>query len=471
MRPGLLLALLCLTAFLGVAVEEAQAQTTATLSITAPADANEGDSGTRDIFVTVTLSTGVANTTDYDICFSGTATIDTTQAGTIPAAADYQPIATIARITMAWAGNCITTGFIGSNQTGASFPIGIRVKGDTEAESDETVIATLSLRGSNTGITLGTSVVTHTILDDDSTPSVMVPIDWALKPADVEGGDRFRLLFVTSTGRNATSTHIADYNAFVQARAKAGHSAITDDMGDQFKVLGSTATVDARDNTETTGAGVQIYWLNGAKVADDYADFYDGSWDSSLFRNESGNAAGAQFSVWTRSNADGTRHFFPLGDNVLVRGGNPGQGHPHLSAFSSNAISQQYRLYGLSPVFEVAKPTTVWIRGSVTVDVCELNGGEVPASVCESDDSSPERQQCEAAWTPAWAKPGRWRASRCRRPTSTRRGPRWPPSAPMTPAPHTCRSATAATRSRSRRAVPPAGSRWGCRRSWGRARR
>ena len=47
----------------------------------------------------------------------------------------------------------------------------------------------------------------------------------------------------------------------------------------QFRVVGSTAAVDARDNTSTTGRGVPIYWLNGAKVADHYADFYNGNWD------------------------------------------------------------------------------------------------------------------------------------------------------------------------------------------------
>ncbi len=55
--------------------------------------------------------------------------------------------------------------------------VGIRVKGDTDAESDETVIATLSLRGSNEGVTLGTSVVTHTILDDDTpAPEISVSL-------------------------------------------------------------------------------------------------------------------------------------------------------------------------------------------------------------------------------------------------------------------------------------------------------
>ena len=345
------------------------------------------------------------NPTNYRVCFTGTATIDTTQAGTIPAAADYQPVDIIGGSGFPVGSNCLD-GTISTGDTSPNGDIGIRVKGDTDAEADETVIATLSLRGAtNSGVTLGTSVVTHTILDDDGAPSVMVPIDWALKPADVEGGESFRLLFVTSTGRDAQSADIADYNAFVQARAKAGHSAITDDMGDQFKVLGSTATVDARDNTGTTGPGVPIYWLNGARVADDYADFYDGSWDSTESRLDNGNDTG-NLTVWTGSNADGTKHTASLGNSVWVRAGNSGDVNRAISAASGTDPTVTYRLYGLSPVFEVAKPTTVWIRGSVTVDVCELNGSGVPASVCESDDSSPERQQCEAAWTPAWAKPG-----------------------------------------------------------------
>ena len=360
---GLLLALLSLTLLLAYPAEEAQAQTTATLSIAGLADANEGDSGTRDLFVTVTLSSGVANTTNYQICFSGTATIDTTQAGTIPAAADYQPIATLAGSTMPWAGSCINTGFVASNQTSGSFPIGIRVKGDTEAESDETVIATLSFVGSPpTGVTLGTSTATHTILDDDTPdPEVAVSSDWALTPSGLSDGDSFRLLFVTSTGRNAQSTDIADYNTFVQTRAKAGHSAITDDIGDQFKVVGSTSAVDARDNTGTVGTGVPIYWLNGDQVADDYADFYDGSWDSSSFRNESGNTAGTQFSVWTGSNADGTKHALPLGHGSTVRIGNPGSGNDHLSA-GNVPNTNVYRLYGLSPVFTVESGPEVSVR-------------------------------------------------------------------------------------------------------------
>ena len=62
-----------------------------------------------------------------------------------------------------------------------------------------------------------------------------------------------------------------------------------DDYSDQFKAVGCTNAVDARDNTGTTGTGVPIYWLNGNKVADNYADFYDETWDDEANdKNESG---------------------------------------------------------------------------------------------------------------------------------------------------------------------------------------
>ena len=97
----------------------------------------------------------------------------------------------------------------------------------------------------------------------------------------VANGDKFRLLFLSSTKSAGSSTDIATYNTFVQERAAAGHADIrTYSAG--FRAVGCTSDVDARDNTRTTGTGVPIYWLNGAKAADNYADFYDGSWDDEV---------------------------------------------------------------------------------------------------------------------------------------------------------------------------------------------
>ena len=181
-----------------------------------------------------------------------------------------------------------------------------------------------------------------------------VPPDWPLKPAGIGEGGTFRLLFVTSSRRNAESSNIAHYNSFVQSAAGIGHTAIRPYRA-QFKVVGSTASVHARDNTATTGTGVPIYWLNGAKVADDYADFYDDSWDSSEIREEDGVAhAFANLSVWTGSNADGTKHNpFPLGGSPLVRVGRfPGQGVSRLSA-GATLRGTKLSFYALSPVFKV----------------------------------------------------------------------------------------------------------------------
>ena len=43
---------------------------------------------------------------------------------------------------------------------------------------------------------------------------------------------------------------------------------------------------------------------------------------------------------------------------------------------------------------DVQNANTVWIRGSATVDVCELNSSVLPDAVCESDNSSSEQKHC-----------------------------------------------------------------------------
>ena len=89
-------------------------------------------------------------------------------------------------------------------------------------------------------------------------------------------GSQFRYVFVTSGTRNATSTNIADYNTFVNNAASTGSSTST--IPGAWTVIGSTATVNARDNTATTGTGgVPIYRLDGALVANNYSDLWDGS--------------------------------------------------------------------------------------------------------------------------------------------------------------------------------------------------
>ena len=53
-----------------------------------------------------------------------------------------------------------------------------------------------------------------------------MPSNSGLVPTGLSTGDKFRLIFLSSTKRNATSDDIADYNTFIQNRAAAGHTDI-----------------------------------------------------------------------------------------------------------------------------------------------------------------------------------------------------------------------------------------------------
>ena len=108
-----------------------------------------------------------------------------------------------------------------------------------------------------------------------------VPSNWSLNPTGLTTGDQFRLLLVSKNPMVATSTDISDYDNHLQNNIRdRGHGFIRAYSGN-FKVLGSTATTNGRTHTGTTGSGgVPIYWINGSLVANDYGDFYDGSWSN-----------------------------------------------------------------------------------------------------------------------------------------------------------------------------------------------
>ena len=144
--------------------------------------------------------------------------------------------------------------------------------------------------------------------------------------------------------------------------------------------------VDARDNTETTyistAKGVPIYWLNGAKAADEYEDFYDGSWDDEANdKNESGTDAHDTSQTanwpWTGCNHDGTelrrfagavsRGLGTVGIPNEVRYGRPDSStvdHGPLNGLQNGPKAENRPLYGLSALFQVA--TTVVVNNPAT---------------------------------------------------------------------------------------------------------
>ena len=245
----------------------------------------------------------------------------------------------------------------------------------TDATSGDDTAAIQDTAG-NDAATFTTGMDGVPAVTNNSTVTNTVPADWSLIPTGLSTGDKFRLLFLSSTKRNASSTDIATYNTFIQTRAAAGHTDIRDYSAD-FRAVGCTADTDARDNTSTTytasDKGVPIYWLDGTKAADEYEDFYDGSWDDEANdKNESGTDAHdtslrANY-PWTGCDHDGTEAVtgsdsFALGTNIAdARVGRPNfslsnagplNGQTNRSDFNDNP------LYGLSEVFQVAAAVVV----------------------------------------------------------------------------------------------------------------
>ena len=234
-----------------------------------------------------------------------------------------------------------------------------------------TIKVKVSFTGNNGFAETRTSAATAAV---SAVAAAVVPADWSLKPTAVATGDKFRLLFLSSTKRNASSTDIADYNTFIQTRAAAGHTDIQD-YSAGFRVVGCSAAVDARDNTKTTytmtDKGVPIYWLNGAKAADQYEDFYDGSWDDEANdKNESGtngpdtsqnnnwpvtgcSHGGTELTTFGASRALGTPQV------GVGRPNSSGSGHGPLNGNSQITSGFSRPMYGLSAVFQVAAAVVV----------------------------------------------------------------------------------------------------------------
>ena len=203
-----------------------------------------------------------------------------------------------------------------------------------------------------------------------------VPSDWTLKPSGLGVGDEFRLLHMTKNKLpedSEDSTDIAVYDTWMRGRLSVlGHAEIKAYSG-HFKVLGSTATVNARTHTGTTGnGGVPIYWLNGAQVANDYPDFYDGSWTNRLgARNEDGEVIVQNQRdqlICTGTDDDGTTTSMPLGNDPCTATTIGSSSTLSGTTYSSSDTGGP-RYLALSGVFRVGNFTTTTIPAVESVAI------------------------------------------------------------------------------------------------------
>ena len=191
-------------------------------------------------------------------------------------------------------------------------------------------------------------------------------------PSGLSAGDQYRLVFVTSTTTTATSTDINTYNTFVNNLAiTAGLDTIagTVEGSTTWTAIGSTDSVNARDNTSTTGAGtgIGIYLLNDTAIATSYTDLWDGT-IANLFnvdeQGDSGPYANSQ--VWTGTNGDGSTGNDPLGTAT------PEFGKTNLTGVNTwiNRLSgptwpntDTYHLFAMSGILTVPEPSSTALLG------------------------------------------------------------------------------------------------------------
>lgn len=169
-------------------------------------------------------------------------------------------------------------------------------------------------------------------------------------PTGLSPGDQYRLLFVTSTKRDATSSNIADYNSFVSAVANSVPALAS--LGTTWKAVASTSTVSALANTGTDWTpagptGVPIFLLNNTKLANDY----DNLW------NVTGRLL--QQPIITEKGV-----VFNLGAQIAWTGTSGQPGQQGLSAYPG-ALS--FSLGGIHPLWgRMTSTDNLWVDGNTT---------------------------------------------------------------------------------------------------------
>ena len=119
------------------------------------------------------------------------------------------------------------------------------------------------------------------------------------QPAGLTLGDKYHLVFNSSTSITGTSPEISAYNALAQAAADAADigGAVT------WSALASTASTHARDNA-VIGPSTPVYNMNLEQVATGFDDMWDGTLTSTLHWDEQGQRNRGD--AWTGTLPDGT---------------------------------------------------------------------------------------------------------------------------------------------------------------------
>ncbi len=252
---------------------------------------------------------------------------------------------------------------------------------------------------------LGSAPEAAAQITEQNIPVHEVPHNWSFKPGNYPVGERFRLLAVTtggdahfynsnlSCGRYRDGaiigrSELPEFNShgswYIRKHGR-GLAQYADDFRAVVSGWSGRSVVNARRNTGTdfseSQPGRPIWWVTGNKVADNYRDFYDGSWSNRHHRNIWGehirhhndtavNGVNGEWvgRVWTGSTSDGTawpNHHYVFRHAEYIGFGEPDTPGKELNAgytqakpggfwaFCRDNLDRRHPFYVLSPVFKV----------------------------------------------------------------------------------------------------------------------
>lgn len=185
-------------------------------------------------------------------------------------------------------------------------------------------------------------------------------------PIGLNPGDQYRIMFVTSTSRDATSTEISDYDLFV-SQAANGPGSLLAGLTTTWQAIGSTETVQARDHI---GAfSVPVFLVDGRRVVNDSEDLWDGDIGRPVELNEFGDRD--EGDVWTGSTLLGFGSGFAGGrlGGLTPRHGVYGLADSEwVSSGNRYSFTEQLPLYGISglltvPAAPIPEPGTTVLTG------------------------------------------------------------------------------------------------------------
>ena len=190
-------------------------------------------------------------------------------------------------------------------------------------------------------------------------------------PADLNPGDVYHVIFISSTKRDADSSNIADYDTHVT------NAAIAAGLGSEtWLALVSTTTVNVKDHIDGLWTDLNaepIYNQVGTRIADSFNDLWSGSLLAPIAADENGNVFTFNRS-WTGFLEDGTTSL-PLGNfpssTFLGDGATSTDfGWARKGSANSGIGGPPNNLYGISSAVTVAPvpiPAAVWLMGSALV--------------------------------------------------------------------------------------------------------